>query len=96
MGTVTNTDGTEIFYKDWGSGQPIVFSHSWPLSADDWDSSQTGGGHDMDHWADDLAAVTARRARSRGRHPRRELHRRRRSGGATSPAMARTAWPKRS
>jgi non-heme chloroperoxidase len=31
-------DGTEIFYKDWGTGQPIVFHHGWPLSADDWDS----------------------------------------------------------
>ena len=82
MGTITTTDGTEIFYKDWGSGQPIVFSHGWPLSADDWDtqmlfflrhgyrviahdrrghgrSTQTSGGHDMDHYADDLAAVTA-------------------------------------
>ena len=82
MGTVTTTDGTEIFYKDWGSGQPIVFSHGWPLSADDWDSqmlfflkqgyrviahdrrghgrsTQTGDGHDMDHYADDLAALTA-------------------------------------
>jgi non-heme chloroperoxidase len=38
MPTVTTDDGTEIFYKDWGSGQPIVFSHSWPLSADDWDA----------------------------------------------------------
>ena len=38
MGTVTTTDGVEIFYKDWGSGQPIVFSHGWPLSADDWDT----------------------------------------------------------
>jgi hypothetical protein len=38
MGTVTTADGTEIFYKDWGSGQPIVFSHGWPLSADDWDT----------------------------------------------------------
>ncbi|MEU4194514.1 alpha/beta hydrolase [Kribbella sp. NPDC026611] len=38
MGTVTSGDGTEIFYKDWGSGQPIVFSHGWPLSADDWDN----------------------------------------------------------
>jgi non-heme chloroperoxidase len=82
MGTITTTDGTEIFYKDWGSGQPIVFSHGWPLSADDWDtqmlfflrhgyrviahdrrghgrSTQTSDGHDMDHYADDLAAVTA-------------------------------------
>src|SRR2546422_6665434 len=38
MGTITTTDGTEIFYKDWGNGQPIVFSHGWPLSADDWDT----------------------------------------------------------
>src|SRR3954464_2984091 len=82
MPTISSTDGTEIFYKDWGSGQPIVFSHGWPLSADDWDnqmlfflqqgyrviahdrrghgrSAQTGDGHDMDHYADDLAALTA-------------------------------------
>jgi non-heme chloroperoxidase len=38
MGTITTTDDVEIFYKDWGSGQPIVFSHGWPLSADDWDT----------------------------------------------------------
>jgi non-heme chloroperoxidase len=38
MGTITTADGTEIFFKDWGSGQPIVFSHGWPLSADDWDA----------------------------------------------------------
>jgi non-heme chloroperoxidase len=38
MGTITTADGTEIFYKDWGSGQPLVFSHGWPLSADDWDT----------------------------------------------------------
>jgi non-heme chloroperoxidase len=82
MSSITTADGTEIFYKDWGTGRPIVFSHGWPLSADDWDaqllfflqhgyrviahdrrghgrSSQTGDGHDMDHYADDLAALTA-------------------------------------
>jgi non-heme chloroperoxidase len=80
MSIVTTKDGVHIFYKDWGEGQPIVFSHGWPLSADDWDaqmlfflnhgyrviahdrrghgrSTQTSGGHDMDHYADDLAAV---------------------------------------
>jgi pimeloyl-ACP methyl ester carboxylesterase len=38
MNTISTKDGVEIFYKDWGKGQPIVFSHGWPLSADDWDS----------------------------------------------------------
>jgi non-heme chloroperoxidase len=37
MPTITTKDGTHIFYKDWGKGQPIVFSHGWPLTADDWD-----------------------------------------------------------
>ena len=37
MATITTRDGTQIYYKDWGKGQPIVFSHGWPLSADDWD-----------------------------------------------------------
>jgi non-heme chloroperoxidase len=36
-GTITAQDGTSIFYKDWGTGQPVIFSHGWPLSADDWD-----------------------------------------------------------
>jgi non-heme chloroperoxidase len=80
MPVITTKDGVEIFYKDWGKGRPIVFSHGWPLSSDDWDaqmmfflnhgfrvvahdrrghgrSSQTADGHDMDHYADDLAAV---------------------------------------
>jgi len=38
MGTITTKDGASIFYKDWGEGQPIVFHHGWPLSADDWDA----------------------------------------------------------
>jgi len=38
MSTIATKDGTQIFYKDWGSGQPIVFHHGWPLSADDWDT----------------------------------------------------------
>jgi len=80
MSTVTTKDGVQIFCKDWGQGQPIVFHHGWPLSSDDWDaqmlfflnrgyrvvgidrrghgrSSQVSGGHDMDHYAADAAAV---------------------------------------
>ncbi|WP_077966554.1 alpha/beta fold hydrolase [Ensifer adhaerens] len=82
MTIVTTKDGTEIYYKDWGSknAQPIVFHHGWPLSGDDWDtqmlyfldkgyrviahdrrghgrSAQVSEGHDMDHYAADVAAV---------------------------------------
>jgi len=38
MNTITTKDGTQLFYKDWGKGQPIVFHHGWPLSGDDWDN----------------------------------------------------------
>src|ERR1700733_12547041 len=38
MNTIKVKDGTEIYFKDWGTGQPIVFHHGWPLSSDDWDA----------------------------------------------------------
>src|SRR5215813_13056182 len=38
MSTIKTKDGTEIYYKDWGKGQPIFFHHGWPLSGDDWDA----------------------------------------------------------
>jgi len=38
MSFITTKDGTQIFYKDWGTGQPVVFHHGWPLTADDWDT----------------------------------------------------------
>ena len=37
MSTITSHDGTKLFYRDWGTGQPIIFSHAWPTSADEWD-----------------------------------------------------------
>ena len=37
MNTFKTSDGMEIYYKDWGAGQPVIFSHGWPLSADAWD-----------------------------------------------------------
>ena len=42
MGLFTVKDGTQIFYKDWGSGRPLFFHHGWPLSADDWDAQAAG------------------------------------------------------
>lgn len=84
MSTIVTTDGTTIFFKDWGpkTAPCIVFHHGWPLSGDDWDaqmlfflangyrviahdrrghgrSSQVGDGHDMDHYAADVAAVVS-------------------------------------
>jgi|tagenome__1003787_1003787.scaffolds.fasta_scaffold20664278_2 pimeloyl-ACP methyl ester carboxylesterase len=50
MRTITTKDGTEIFYKDWGTGQPIVFHHGWPLSADDWDNQMLLAHHGF--WGD--------------------------------------------
>ena len=41
MQTIETPDGTTLFYKDWGEGQPIVFHHGWPLSADDWDGQMS-------------------------------------------------------
>ena len=81
-GYVSTRDGVQLYYKDWGprDGQPVVFSHGWPLDSDSWEaqmlfladqgyrviahdrrghgrSSQPWDGNDMDHYADDLAAV---------------------------------------
>jgi non-heme chloroperoxidase len=38
MNTITTKDGTQIYYKDWNTGKPVLFSHGWPLSGDAWES----------------------------------------------------------
>jgi len=72
MSSITTKDGTKIYYKDWGTGQPVVFSHGWPLSSDAWDEQlvflasngyraiahDPWNGNDMNTYADDLAALT--------------------------------------
>lgn len=78
---IKTKDGVNLFYKDWGTGQPVVFHHGWPLSSDDWDaqmlffvqqgfrviahdrrghgrSTQVSDGHDIAHYAADVAALT--------------------------------------
>ncbi len=73
MPFITTKDGVEIFYKDWGKGQPIVFSHGWPLSSDDWDAQMLfflNRGYRVIGGLD-------RAARSEERHSRRPFHRRR-------------------
>ena len=63
MSTITTKDGTQIFYKDWGSGQPIVFHHGWPLSADDWVFSLISG------MVPALSAFLMGRSSAKGRSP---------------------------
>jgi non-heme chloroperoxidase len=60
MTTFTTRDGVEIYYKDWGKGQPVVFSHGWPLSADSWESQ-------MFHLASNGFRVIAHDRRGHGR-----------------------------
>jgi non-heme chloroperoxidase len=80
MPCITTRDGVELFYRDWGRGQPVLLSHGWPLNSDSWEaqqlfladnglraiahdrrghgrSTQVWDGNDMDHYADDLAAL---------------------------------------
>src|SRR5690242_3343719 len=60
MPTITTKDGAQIFYKDWGSGRPVVFSHGWPLNADIWDDQ-------LKFFADNGFRVIAHDRRGHGR-----------------------------
>ena len=82
MPFVTTDDGTEIFYKDWGDGQPIVFHHGWPLSADDWDAQ-------MMFFVQHGYRVIAHDRRGHGRSTQTS------AGHDMSPSTVPAGWPRR-
>ena len=78
MGYATSKDGTKIFYKDWGTGSPVVFSHGWPLSGDAWDPH-------MHFMASNVFRTVA--------HHRRGMAPRASRGTATPWTTTPTTWP---